>query len=214
MTLEFRTLPAWPRTPTKNRRESPFRAHYQDTLDLLMKELHARRARTVAILAAFEAQDIRRDGFPRTSATPKHPGIIVFLTTEKGEHLSFPCDTFLDWKDNLRAIALTLESLRKIDRYGVTRNDEQYKGFSALPPQSPAFESALEATRFILTLAVGQPSFADLHKAWQDPANLLIYYKKAAAKAHPDGGGSHELFLRLQEAKRVTDEFHQKRGGT
>lgn len=46
--------------------------------------------------------------------------------------LRLPCDTFSYWKDNVRAVALALEALRKIDRYGV-RTGSQYAGFKALP---------------------------------------------------------------------------------
>lgn len=41
-------------------------------------------------------------------------------------HLSYPCDTFTTLQDNLRVIALALEALRMVDRYGVTRRGEQY----------------------------------------------------------------------------------------
>jgi hypothetical protein len=38
-----------------------------------------------------------------------------------------------DWQHNVRAIALGLEALRKVDRYGITRRGEQYAGWKALP---------------------------------------------------------------------------------
>lgn len=38
----------------------------------------------------------------------------------------------VDWQINLRAIALGLEALRKLDRYGITSRGEQYTGWRAI----------------------------------------------------------------------------------
>lgn len=42
-------------------------------------------------------------------------------------------DAFPHWQDNVRAIALGLEALRKVDRYGIGKRGEQYVGWRALP---------------------------------------------------------------------------------
>jgi len=39
------------------------------------------------------------------------------------------CDE--DWRHNVRSIALGLEALRAVDRYGISRRGEQYAGFRA-----------------------------------------------------------------------------------
>lgn len=85
------------------------------------------------------------DGMPRADAKPEHPGIIVNIEPRNKPPMSFPCDTFTHWHDNLRAIALTLEALRKVDRYGVTQTGQQYRGWQAIeaaPPSSDAINGA------------------------------------------------------------------------
>ena len=43
--------------------------------------------------------------------------------------LKYATDVFDHWHANLRAIALGLEALRKVERYGITQRGEQYTGF-------------------------------------------------------------------------------------
>lgn len=44
----------------------------------------------------------------------------------------FAVDTFVHWQDNLRAIALGMEALRKVARYGIVKGNEQYSGWKQL----------------------------------------------------------------------------------
>jgi hypothetical protein len=44
----------------------------------------------------------------------------------------FAVDVFPTWQANLRAITLGLEALRRVQRYGIVKEDEQYTGFKAL----------------------------------------------------------------------------------
>jgi hypothetical protein len=115
-------------------------------VDLLKAELTRVSARRVAIQSGHYGDDIRVDGLPRVNArVPRFPG--VCLSFEKWipngrknpegralgtyELLEFPCATFNHWEDNLRAIALTLKSIRETKKYGVGRvdRDQHYEGF-------------------------------------------------------------------------------------
>jgi hypothetical protein len=54
------------------------------------------------------------------------------------------------WQANVRAVTLTLEALRSIDRWGVSRRGQQYTGFLALPPPGGlTFASADDALRWM-----------------------------------------------------------------
>jgi hypothetical protein len=88
------------------------------------------------IEAQFTEDEIRLDGRPRAGARPAFPGVIVSFDSKHGP-LRFCCDDCVDWMDNVRAIALTMNYLRGADRYGVTKDGEQYKGWKALPPPGP-----------------------------------------------------------------------------
>jgi hypothetical protein len=127
--------------------------------------------------------------------------VIVSFHSPKGP-LSFPCDTFDSWEDNLRAIALALEALRKVDRYGVTSNAEQYKGFAQLPAPEKSgangFKTPAEAAHFIAQLMQSDWTQSNVLRGRE---SLDTAYKYAARKAHPDTGGSHESFVKLQAAR-------------
>jgi len=196
----FRPVDRWPgqRTSSRARQQARFRVGYRSTLDLLETELRHLRARDIIIQAGFSLSDIRNDGWPRSNARrPDDPGVIVSFVSPKGA-LSFPCDRYTEWEDNLRAIALSLEALRAVDRYGVTQHAEQYRGWQALPPaQSPDEPMSPEAAAEFLARH-GGIFVSPVHT---DPAALDAAYRNAARVLHPDAGGDHELFVKLQQAK-------------
>jgi hypothetical protein len=54
---------------------------------------------------------------------------------------------------NSRSIGLELEALRAIDRYGITKQGEQYVGFKALPSGSLVGVSAERGARSFVSTA-------------------------------------------------------------
>ena len=187
----FRPIQKWPGkpTPSQQQKDGRFKASYAATLELLEKELCHLKAKDTVIQAYFELGQIRNDGWPRSSARPTQPGVVLTYYV-KGEAFSFPCDTYSWWEDNLRAIGLSLEALRTVNRYGVTQGSEQYQGFKRL--EAPVYKSKQdEAYEFI-----AKHSGATVQGARTDVDGC---YRTAARKLHPDLGGSHELFVKLQE---------------
>lgn len=67
------------------------------------------------------------------------------------DELSYPCDSCDNWQHNVRSIALALQALRAVDRYGVTRRAEQYRGWGKLPAPGEmiGFTSVAAAKEFI-----------------------------------------------------------------
>lgn len=189
----FRPIVTWPVAPTAVRRHASFRATWNQTLGLLGRELTHLKARNIVVEVAVDAAQIRRDGALYADARPRHPGVILSFDSKHGA-LRCPCDTYDDWRDNLRAIALALESLRAVDRYGVTRRSEQYAGWSALP--SPVGQMTLVEAKSLIAKLVG----FDID--FSSP-NWATAVRVAERKTHPDAGGSGESFKRVQEAKRV-----------
>lgn len=189
-----------------SRKRATFKAGYAATIQLLRRELLHLRASKVVIEAAVSEQDIRNDGLIRSDARPQHPGVIVSFSTPGGP-LRFPCDTYATLQDNLRAIALALEALRRVDRYGVTRKGEQYTGWKQLPGGTvePAMSLDVAAT-VLINLSKARCTPRDLIGV---PANVAICYRAAAKLTHPDlTGGDDKDFKLLQEAKRVLDRHH------
>lgn len=129
----FRPIVQWPGKLSVGRRSAPFRSTYNQTLTLLERELRELNGRNVVFQIALPAHQFRKDGLPYADAKPSHPGIILTFNGKHGP-IQMPCDAFGEWTDNLRAIALALEALRKVDRYGVTKLGQQYTGWKQLPP--------------------------------------------------------------------------------
>jgi hypothetical protein len=181
---------------TKNRKLSQFKATLRVTTSQLDKELWNLSAKNPVMQIAMNESDFRNDGFPRAQAKAEHPGIILSLDTAHGA-LSFPCDTFTTWQDNLRAVVLTMEKLRAIDRYGVTKNDQQYKGWLAIEATAaPAgFATVKEALEFLADVSGHSSPRAD-------PDTLRTMLRKAQRATHPDVTGADSYrFERVSAAE-------------
>lgn len=195
----IRPIERWPGDLTRDRKTSQFRADWQSTCRLLSTELwHIAQEAGRSLQVAIRESMIRQDGLPRADLKAlDHPGIILSFKHDNGSAVSMPCDTYLDWKDNVRAIALALEALRAVDRYGVTKSGEQYRGWMAIePPKAEGFKTTEEAAAW-LRRAAGLNGNLEV--------SLDQAYRLAAAKLHPDAGGSHEEFIKLQQARKMLE---------
>jgi hypothetical protein len=191
--LQFRPIEHWQGKLTTDRRRSQFRASYGKTLALLDRELRHLGARDVFLQAAFGPEDIRLDGRPRNHAKATHPGVILTFLSKYGP-LQYPCDRFDHWQDNLRAIALSLKHLRDVDRYGVTKHGEQYRGWEQLSYKGAAM-SRDEALRILSPFTRnGSP---------RTPQELEAAYREGAKQLHPDRGGNAQEFQQLLSAHEV-----------
>jgi hypothetical protein len=114
---DFRRIDKWPseKTAADKRRRSPFKAAYNATLDLLEAELQHLYASDIVIQCEAQRSQIRNDGWLKSDARVEGPAVIVSFNSRKKSY-GYPCDRFTDWKANLRAIALSLEALRAVDR--------------------------------------------------------------------------------------------------
>jgi hypothetical protein len=178
-------------------RESKFKAKYSQTLELLDRELRHLDAKGIVIELALDAYWLRNDGLPRSGARPTHPGVRLTFNSS-GKQLSFPCATFGHWEDNLRAIALSLESLRAVDRYGVTQGSEQYTGFASIAAPSANSGSDEAFLRAFLCAA----SESGLRP--EQVADWKVLYRAALIASHPDKPlGNHDTHIQVKEAGRV-----------
>lgn len=200
------------RCSTSSPSSSPFRSSWSQTVLALRHEaaqlLRPGLAEFVMMVDVDET-DLRLDGELRASARPHTPAVGVSIESRHGP-LLFVCDRFRGWQDNVRAIALGLEALRKVERYGIVQSDEQYRGWQALPPGTPmppAQLTADQAARRMCELAL---MFAD---DWvgvlADRETAQNVYRTAARRCHPDApDGSTELFQELEECYRIVQGTH------
>lgn len=129
--IRCRPIVTFPGEFHASRRSNQFSAGFTQTVELLERELAKLGAREAAIELAVTEDEIRLDGWPRASARPSHSGVIVSFDSRHGP-LRYGTDAFSNWIANLRAIALGLEALRKVERYGIGKRGEQYVGWRQL----------------------------------------------------------------------------------
>ncbi|MBP2451990.1 MULTISPECIES: hypothetical protein [Mycobacteriaceae] len=180
--MTLRPLLEWPGQLPSAHIGSPFTAPLSATLDELDRELrhlgkHFRNAPSVLEIALRD-DDFRMDGMPRASAKTIHPGVVLHVESRFGP-LSYPAAKFDTWQDNLRAITLGLNGLRRLDRYGITPGHEQYRGWVAIENHS------------------------DVRSRAQALIDSYGGVRAALRATHPDRGGTPEEFQRVQEARRV-----------
>lgn len=204
MQLTCRPISTWPGTFTEVRVRSPFSAPYAETKRLLERELDYLDATLPVIELAIVEADLRVDGMMRANARPAHPGVMVSFGSCYGP-LRYATDRYVDWQSNLRAIALGLEALRRVDRYGITKTGEQYRGWQALGTGSEEPMSEHEAALFIAEQSGNRVSTWEIRERTEARDAC---YRKAAAILHPDNlkTGNEVGFKRLVKAKAILDK--------
>ncbi len=184
MNVTFRPLPRWP-YPEQPHRPALFKAGYADTLEKLEYEIDRLDGSEVIIGIVTDSSMIRMDGKPYERMRTNHAGVEVSFEVPDGRRLVFHTDVHSgygnSWQDNLRAIALGLESLRAVSRYGITTGiGEQYAGFLRLETSQADPERG---------------------RALVEEAGSL---KQALMANHPDHGGDPRRFADVQAYRQLT----------
>jgi DnaJ-domain-containing protein 1 len=114
------------------------------------------------------------------------PGVAIYFTL-KGEQRVLACDRWERIEENLRALELSIDAMRGLDRWGASDMiNRVFTGFTALP--APA---AGPSTWWQIIGVDRDSSLEEVEK----------HYRAQMRKAHPDsGGGSHELAQKLNHA--------------
>lgn len=205
-TWQFEPLGPWTRPVTNPRQSSGrFSAGWTDTLNLLEREVeHLNPQWPVVIRADVDPTSVLRNGMIRASARSGFPGVVVSLRSLTRGSLTFATDAYEQrysrdypgWQANLRAIALSLEALRAVDRYGVTRSGEQYVGWQSIEAAPAPFTTADEALRWMRNLRLPDAP------AVTSTAQL---YRALAKRMHPDVGGDPKDWARLDQARQLLE---------
>lgn len=197
---------AW--TPEHERKGNPFGSQWSDTLGLLERELDHLDAERIVVQVDLAESQIRRDGWPRADSRPRCDAVILHFDSRHG-HLRYATDRFRGgtssvggkrvympgWQVNLRAIALGLEALRKVQRYGIAESGQQYTGWKALGTGSEAPQEVTPERVILFHAGIAETSWRTLHIDQRRHA-----VKMAKRKAHPDAGGSDEAFIAVSQA--------------
>jgi hypothetical protein len=214
--MKFRSLKTWPGELHTHRKHPPFKTGYTETMKLLDRELRMAGAVEPIVEVALHPQQFTREGFPYKEAQPEHPGVVVrFAKKVKGKDgtpqmvpLLFKCDQFTRYEANLRAIAIGMEDLRRVERYGVaSEHGQQWLGFKALPAPGPEHEQVVTVEQAIRIIADESVEYQnDKGEVMRNPVIRQDAYRMAAKRLHPDGS-EHDLerWEKLQAAKALVD---------
>lgn len=154
---------------------SPFRASWGSTVELLSRELRELRAETCVLELDLAPEDFRLDGLPRANRAGWSPGVVLSFRSRKwNQSIRYEVSRYDDWQDNIRAIALALTALRAVDRYGVTKSGEQYRGWAQIGSGQGAGDGNAARGAELVRRAGG--------------------IKPALHAAHPDHGGEPDDF--------------------
>jgi hypothetical protein len=124
-------------------------------------------------------------GLPRgDQGEPGDPGVAVYFQKKNGPMRVIAIDAYHRARDNVAAIAATLEAMRAIERHGGAQILERaFAGFAALTAPGKTWWDVLEvkpdATRQVIE------------------AN----FRRLAHDRHPDRGGDHDKMSELNEAR-------------
>lgn len=207
--LDDKTWPG-PFTPDNERAGSPFRASWDTVLADLDREVDLTasdgRTHTPAVLEVpFSKTRLYADGtgVHRDAANARHPGVALSFDIDDVGPVRFACDQYRyggpgrlrDWQSNVRAIVLTLEALRAVDRHGAAKTGQQYRGFAELGAGTPM------GAGMDRDVAIGVIAGAIEWSADEVRADTAKACRLALRAVHPDHGGDRTAFDLVTEAR-------------
>lgn len=181
------------------RRDAPFRKGawsqrqrhtFNTVLQQVLKEIRLMGGKDTVVSSNLR---LRKDGLPFSDqAQPADPGIAVYFT-HKDRPICMACDYWAYVEDNMRAIALTLDAIRGMARWGAAEVEATFTGYAALPAPAPTalWSEVLGVERFC---------------KWDD---VEAAYREKAKVHHPDRGGKPDDWYAIQTAY---EQAKQERG--
>lgn len=173
----------WPRTPQHRRADATYQVTFNRALEDALDSIRKMGGRSPIVSSNLK---LRQDGLPYANQRePDDSGIAVYWTQD-GQQRVIACDCWRSRRDNMRAIGLTLEGLRAIQRSGASSIlDRAFAGFAALP-------AAASGPDWRAVLGLGPTANAD---------DVKRAFRGLAREHHPDHGGDPDRFRRLVEAR-------------
>lgn len=185
--MRYTTRPLSDRTwlrPASQRRRSQFKVTWSAALDLLERELDMIGGRELILEVDVREQDLRLDGMLRANARAVGaPAVVVAFKSTHGP-LLYRSDAYGEgswsspmevWQHNVYAVALTLEALRAVDRYGAAASGEHYQGFRQIggAPAIVTVPPMTDEQAWMVIARAVQPTarevwWEDAAQSWQD----------------------------------------------
>ena len=173
----------WARTKIPKR--SPYKLPLERALQELTTELRLFRAKEFVVSSNVEP---RLAGLPRGPAAATDCGVAVYWEDQQGRPRVMACDAWDSVRGNVRAVAVTINALRQIERSGASQLLERaFTGFAALPADAGA-----SSWREVLQVKDGPVTRAEVES----------HFRAVAKAAHLDGADKE----RLIEINRARDD--------
>lgn len=173
---------SWP--PGRPRAKYRESARFQTSLDQAVKNVQREVRQLGGIdMVISTSHPLRADGeLMRRPGWVSDVGVAVYFTYKK-RPMCFACDRWNEVRDNMQAIAKTIEALRGIERWGSGQMVEQaFTGFTALPAPEQWWQ--------VLGLT------ADATREQVEQA-----HRRLAMEHHPDRGGDNATMARINAAR-------------
>lgn len=129
------------------------------------------------------------DGLPRSNQRNLDDPAAAVYWRKGGGSFCLPCDAWTKVEHNLRAIALHVDALRGLERWGVGTSGQAFAGYAALPPPGG------------LALVEDWAAVFGVDRNSATANELLAAFRAKAKRDHPDCGGDARAFARLVELR-------------
>lgn len=189
MKIDDRAFPLyWPEgvKRTTYRTRSKFKTTLGAAREELLNELKLLRAGMVVVSTNLP---LRSDNglFRIDDRKLTDPGVAVYFRL-KNQPRAMSCDRWDDLASNIHALALSIEAMRGLERWGSSDMVERvFTGFTALPPAETDWRAVLGGY--------------EAHGL----AGVRSRYRALALEAHPDRGGTTEAMARLNAAMEAAE---------
>lgn len=181
----------------KSRSRARYRASHTPALRGLIKEIKLLGCPDWNVIISTN-MPVQRNGLPYVSGRLlPDPGVAVYFRL-KERQMVLACDKWDRLEDNIRAIEMTVEAMRGLDRWGCSDIlDRAFTGFAALPP--PPGQGS-------------QPWWEVLGCDQRDSLPVIeTMYRAKTRQCHPDTGGSHD---KMADLNRAIAEARSAKGGS
>lgn len=175
----------WKRTERYRRKENrQFSKGFATYRDELFVEIRRLGGKKVVLSTNIP---LRNDGIPYANfREPEDPGVAVYFEYKR-KPMCFACDSYRLVRENLRAVSLTINAIRGLERWGASDMMERaFRGFTAIEDKSGSWMKTLgfEPGELITKDRIDQR------------------YRSRSLEFHPDRpGGSADKFHALAVAR-------------
>lgn len=164
--------PGWPKTDVIRRESGKFKTSLEGALRNLHHQISPMGGKSI----------ILSSNYTLGAANPKEPGVVAYFTWQDMQ-VAIPCDRWTRIEQNVQAIALTVEAMRGMERWGAKHMIKaMFSGFKALPAGDSAWW---------VQLGVDQGATKE---------QIKEAYRALCKVHHPDVGGNPDQFLKVQKA--------------